>query len=51
MQMFCFATIPWQGSEDQLTVLFAMGAVVAYSVYIIVAKKDTEMTPRRSPWR
>tara|TARA_Y100001968_G_C19262481_1_gene670012 strand:+ start:822 stop:971 length:150 start_codon:yes stop_codon:yes gene_type:complete len=44
-------TIPWKGSEEQLTVLLAMGIIVGYSIFIILARKDTLANPRRSFWR
>tara|TARA_Y100001968_G_C19110656_1_gene597026 strand:- start:153 stop:290 length:138 start_codon:yes stop_codon:yes gene_type:complete len=44
-------TIPWKGSEEQLTVLLSMGIVVAYSLYIVIANKDSSERPRKSLWR
>ena len=44
-------SIPWQGSQSQLTVLLAMGIAVGYSTYIVIAKKDSSQTPRKSLWR
>ena len=43
--------IPWQGSESQETVLFFMGAAVFYAIYIVIAKKDTNSSPRKSLWK
>ena len=44
-------SIPWQGSQDQITVLTAMAVIVGYGLYVIIAKKDTFNTPRKSLWK
>ena len=49
--MYYLTTIPWKGSEDQLTVLLALGVVVGYSIYINIAKKDSSSTPRKPLWK
>tara|TARA_Y100001968_G_C19233720_1_gene655775 strand:+ start:322 stop:468 length:147 start_codon:yes stop_codon:yes gene_type:complete len=43
--------IPWQGSQSQETVLFFMGVAVFYSIYIVIAKKDSNSSPRKSLWK
>tara|TARA_Y100001970_G_C14041674_1_gene754084 strand:- start:511 stop:663 length:153 start_codon:yes stop_codon:yes gene_type:complete len=43
-------TIPWKGSENQLLTLLAIGTLVGYGLYILIAKKDTLKNPRKSLW-
>ena len=43
-------TIPWKGSENQALTLLAMGITVAYSCFIVIGKKDSNKSPRKSLW-
>ena len=43
-------TIPWKGSDSQLLVLLAIAAFIGYGLFLLIAKKDSISTPRKSLW-
>ncbi len=47
---YLIASIPWTGSKAQMLTLLGMGIFVGYSSFILVAKKDSLDSPRKSLW-